>query len=417
MPILCVRLPFELPSPGAVLDYALSSDGLSVQQQGSLAWSQWPSLSPHSADLMLVLPMTALSWHRVTLPPGSLPKAWNATQAAGRLRAILDGLLEERLLDEPAAVHLALQPSPAAVAQPWVVACDRVWLKAWLDALAANRQVVRRMVPELTPMQLQEGLYVQGDTDQARLACLIDTPEAGQAVLHVEMHAGTPAVLASDPFWKERRLYAEPAAAAQAEQMLGLGVILQQRGERLLQALQSDWDLAQFELTQALGGRHLSVAQRIMTRWLREPQWRAARWSVLALVAVNLIGLNAWALHLQSSQRMQRQQLDALLRQTFAHVAVVVDAPVQMSRELERLQRSRGVGAGLSMGEMLGRFALAAPKTYRVQSIDYVGGDLKLTAAELSVDARQRLIDDLKSQQIQARWQGGQWLLRAQVLR
>lgn len=414
MATLCVRLPLDLPSPGAMLDYALSAEGQTVQQQGSLAWSQWPAMAPKSQDLTLVLPMSALAWHRVTLPPGSLPRAWTAPQASARLRAILEGVLEERLLEEPANVHLALQPSPSGVSQPWVVACDKAWLKAWVDALSQSQQALKRIVPELTPAQLQQGLYVQGDADQAKLACLLDSPDAGPAIVHAPLGSSIQTLLASDPFWKERRLLAEPAVAALAEQAIGQEVILQQRGERLLQALQSDWELAQFDMAQAIGRRHLPGVQRALMHGLRGRQWRAARWSVVALVLVNLVGLNAWALHIQNSQRLQRQQLSAMLRQTFPDVAVVIDAPLQMERELERLRRNRGVATGQSMGEMLGRFAQSAPKAYRVQSIDFLAGELKLTAAELGPEVRQRLIDDLRSQDIQARWQSGQWVLRAE---
>ena len=49
------------------------------------------------------MPAAALSWHQVTLPQGSM-------SGAVRLRSVLNGLLEDRLLDDPESLHFALEP-------------------------------------------------------------------------------------------------------------------------------------------------------------------------------------------------------------------------------------------------------------------------------------------------------------------
>ena len=51
-------------------------------------------------EVVAVVPWQCLSWHAVTLPPHSGP----------RLSAVLQGLLEEQLLDDPAQLHLAVAP-------------------------------------------------------------------------------------------------------------------------------------------------------------------------------------------------------------------------------------------------------------------------------------------------------------------
>ena len=58
------------------------------------------SLLPRGDDVVLVLPPLAVSWHAVALP----------RMPANRVRAALDGLLEDRLLDEVDQLHLALEP-------------------------------------------------------------------------------------------------------------------------------------------------------------------------------------------------------------------------------------------------------------------------------------------------------------------
>jgi general secretion pathway protein L len=48
-----------------------------------------------ASELVVMVPALALSWHRVELPPG-------LHKQKARLQAALHGLLEERLLDDPA---------------------------------------------------------------------------------------------------------------------------------------------------------------------------------------------------------------------------------------------------------------------------------------------------------------------------
>lgn len=414
MPTLCVHLPLDAPSPGVLLDYALSTDGTHVQDQGNLAWSQWAALAPNVREAVIVLPMSALSWHRLVLPPGSLPKAWTTSQASSRLRAILDGLLEERLLDEPTSMHLALQPAPVSAKPVWVVACNRSWLASWLEAFSGVGLSVKRIVPALTPEQLEGNCYALGDADDAQLTFLADASPSGASILTCAVGSSALALLGPPASRQARQLIAEPGASARAEEFLGQPAVLQQRGQRLVDALASDWDLAQFEIGATLGHRQLAGLRRVASQWLHGPQWRLARWSLLALVLVNLFGLNAWAIHLQSSWKQQSEQITVILKQTFPDVAVVVDAPVQMERSLALLQRSRGVVAGIALETLLSQFAARAPKGYQIEAIDFAAGELKLTAAELSQERRQILIRELGADRIQARWQGGQWLLQSE---
>jgi general secretion pathway protein L len=98
---------------------------------------------------------------------------------------------------------------------------------------------------------------------------------------------------------------AEPAVAGLAEQALQRPVTLQQAAQRHLQAAQSPWDLAQFDL--ASSGRSPCI-QEAVQRWaglLRAPQWRAARWGLVALVLANLVGPER--LGLDGTQRAQGQ--------------------------------------------------------------------------------------------------------------
>lgn len=161
-----ISLPAASADATVLYDYVLSTDGSAETRTASVPLSLLPQPPERQTEVVVLLPMSALSWHQVTLPKGSLARGLRADRGASRLRAILDGLLEDRLLDEPAQLHLALQPQPVAEVPVWVVACDRAWLHAHLQALAQAGLAAGRIVPEFTPEALTQTLYVVGDEQQ-----------------------------------------------------------------------------------------------------------------------------------------------------------------------------------------------------------------------------------------------------------
>ena len=106
MSILVVLLPARDRSAAASGDasaeyaYLLSADGLSVARQGRTT----ATLLPKADTVVAWLGPTDVSWHRITMPRAP----------ATKLRAALVGLVEEQLLDDEQAVHLALAPQSSA---------------------------------------------------------------------------------------------------------------------------------------------------------------------------------------------------------------------------------------------------------------------------------------------------------------
>jgi general secretion pathway protein L len=49
------------------------------------------------------------------------------------LRAVLEGLVEEQVLGDVSALHLALPAQAAGGEKTWLAACDKAWLAAWLQ--------------------------------------------------------------------------------------------------------------------------------------------------------------------------------------------------------------------------------------------------------------------------------------------
>src|SRR5215213_5768175 len=117
MALLLVTAPLPPAPAGGDYGWAVwSSDGRKLRSRGSAP----PALLPAGDELILGVPAAALSWHQVTLPQGSMT-------GGVRVRSVLNGLLEDRLLDDPEQLHFALQPDARAGVPVWVAACSRPW--------------------------------------------------------------------------------------------------------------------------------------------------------------------------------------------------------------------------------------------------------------------------------------------------
>ena len=142
MSMLVILLPArssaaEAAAAPAEWAYAFSADGVTAQSSGHAPAAQLP----RADTVVALLPPTRLSWQRPVLPKAP----------ANRLRAALGGMLEEQLLDDDDALHLALQPRPPAGQPAWVAVVSRPWLTAQLAALQAAGLTVDRAVPALAP--------------------------------------------------------------------------------------------------------------------------------------------------------------------------------------------------------------------------------------------------------------------------
>lgn len=376
MTTLIVNLPRALPTAAMLCHGVLSDDGLAVSRTVEAA----PALLPANAEVVAVVPACRLSWHRLALPRGALKSSMFQEGNAGRLRAVLDGLLEDSLLDDTSQLHFAIEPQPRADGPVWVAACDKAWLHAWLALLAQAGRPVARIVPEVAPpagdAQTISSLHVTGSADQAML---MRTGPDGVSLLPLSVAS---AALMAWP--DDAEVLAEPGAAALAEHFFNRPPRLQTAPERWLAAARSDWDLAQFDLLYTRGTRTRKHLSTLVSSLFRAPRWRAARWATLALVVVNLVGLQAWAWKEQSAQAAQRAALQNLLTSTFPDVRVVVDAPRQMARALTDLQRRNGVASSADMETMLGHFQASAPDLPTPAAIEYIANEVRLKGVALS---------------------------------
>jgi general secretion pathway protein L len=382
MSALVVVLPQQPASNATEFAYAVTNDGQHVARHGSARASALPLPTRTGSETVAVVPVDKLSWHRVDLPKGIGPRS-------PKLRAVLEGLLEDRLLDEPETLHFALQPQARAEAGAWVATCDRAWLRDALQMLEASGRPVTRIVPEFSP-QPGHALYATGEPDDAILIAV--TPDG---VTPLPLASAALALLPSLP--ADTTLVSEPGVAAIAEQVLHHTPVLQQPAERWVRAAQSDWDLAQFELSSSGGAR---TAKKLGALWgdvVASPQWRPARWGALALVVFNLVALNAWAWRERSALDTKREAMRRALTQTFPNVKVVVDAPLQMEREIAALRQATGASSGRDLESMLAALAASLPPQRAVSGIDFVNGELRVRGLNLNAEEARNVSSSMKA--------------------
>jgi general secretion pathway protein L len=399
MSSLYLLLPTQPASPQTEFDYVLTPDGRAVGRHASAPAALLPQPGGAGSEVVAIVPAAALSWHQVELPKGT-------TARSPRLRNVLEGLLEDKLLDDPDALHFALQPSAPNGGAAWVAVCDRAWLRAALQVLEGAGRPVGRVVPEFAP-EGETALFVLGEPENARLVC------AGpDGVLLLPLTATSLALLPSLP--QDTPVIAEPAVAAQAEQLLRLPTLMQP-AERRLQAGRTTWDLAQGEFASSSRTR---AFKKFSTGWgdlLRAPQWRAARWGAVVLVVAQLVGLNAWAWKERSALAAKRDGARSILAQTFPNVRVIVDAPVQMEREVATLRQAAGGTSGRDLETMLGALATVVPPGRGATALDYTGSELRIRGLAGSAAEAQPLQASLRSQGYAATVQGDQLVLRPET--
>lgn len=421
MSTLLLQLPTSNASPETAFSYVLTSDGITALEQASAMASLLPEPRGPGAEVVAVVPITALSWQRVQLPPGL---ALTLHHANNRLRAALEGLLEERLLDDPGQLHFALAPDAQTGAEVWVAVCQRNWLSGHLQALEAAGRPATRIVPAWAPGPTSSGspeLFAIGTADAPQLVITGYGPEQGVALVPLSsatLTLATGSHLRSAPaesttLEQPLSLKSEPAVAAVAEQCAGRPVSIITPASLLLEAARSDWDLAQMDL--ASSGRHRALrrAGSALEALLHAPAWRAARWGAIACIAAYLIGLNTWAWQERKAISDKQAAAQSIVTSTFPSIRVVVDAPLQMQREVAQLRQANGSTSERDLEPILAQLGAALPTGLSPTSLLYSSGELKAQGISLSAEDFTAVESRLSSLGYQVRSEDSTLILRA----
>ncbi|MCO5976927.1 type II secretion system protein GspL [Ideonella oryzae] len=349
MSLLIVQLPASprLSAPGAdtadvpsaeELDFAFSQDGIHLTRSGRAPLAELPAATQRVA----VLAPGDISWHRITLP-----------KASGlRLRQALAGLLEEALLDDEADLHLALPPQARGGETVWVAAVNRGWLRGQIARLEPSGQTLDRVVPGWRPDGVTAA-HVWGDPEHPQLAW-----RDAQGAVCVPL-TGARSLLQTVPAEDSVHWTAAPDTAAQAAELAGAPVAALSLGEWLMQAAAGEWNLRQFDLAAQRRG-HRALREKLLPLW-RSPRWRPARIGLAALLLVQLVGANVWAWQQRHALALRQQSMTALLQTTFPQVRAVIDAPVQMQKEIDLLRTTAGKPGETDLEPLLAAAEVAWP--------------------------------------------------------
>ncbi len=359
-------LPPEVDAGTREYAYAVTSDGFALVSQGRCA----ASLLPKADSVVAVLADTDVGWHRITLPkaPGA------------RLAAALVGVLEEALLEDAESTLLALEPQATAGQPTWIAAVHLPWLTRELNGLERAQVFVDRVVPAIWPDEVASGHFAEAldpDGNTGSNVTLSWSDSGGVAVMQLKGSLARKLVPRPGP--PGTRWTTTPSAAQQAEAWLGMPVNVMSGPFRLLQASRTLWNLRQFSLARKSKGLR---AARDLWRLFLAPGWRPVRVGLVSLALLQVVGLNLWAWRQQAEIKARKEALVTVLKTTFPQVRGVLDAPVQMQREVQALRTLAGKPGDTDLEPLLQAAASAWPTDRPpVDNFQFKEGRLSLAAS------------------------------------
>ncbi len=363
------------------LMYVLTEDGTTIQSTGRCA----PALLPKASSVVAVLGDNDVSWLKVAVPRAP----------ASRLRAALVGVLEERMLDEPESVHLALEPGATPGEDAWICVVNKAWLTSEIARLEQAGVIVERVVPMSWPEDTPLGHFNEVGSSKGDGAALQLTWSDVNGVSNVPLQGSLARAML--PRWTATpaRWSAHPAVAAQAERWLGSPVFVLRDEPRALQAMRSLWNLRQFDLASAHRG---TLALREAWKRFLSPAWRPVRWGLATLAVLNLVGLNLWALNQRSAAGAKSAAITQVLRDTHPQVRSIIDAPAQMLRETETLRAAAGRLGEADFEALLGIIAAAWPEgRSAAESLNFEPGRLSLASTGWTDEQVQQFRSSLRT--------------------
>ena len=413
------RVPRRLATQGvgaATTCEVISFSGTHAEPARAVAWDALATALPRGTRVVLLVAAEDVSFTTADVPPLS----------GMRLREALPNLVEEKTVGDVGALHVALgQDAEGSGSRRVLAVIDRHWLAAMqVDVVRAGHRVAA-IIPESLAVPLADGawslaavaattnasahrgahgggptgtsggtgarLFLRNAAQQA--IPLPDEPASAIATVTALVRQATGAARA-----QRLDLYATPAAQAAAKAL----------GESIATSLAVPISEAGGDPFIAwLGGRGHEGAygapmsllafdsgQDGRAEWAR---WRIAAALVLAILAVQVIGMQwRWAGLKREASALRDEQTKALMT-AFPDTRVVLDASLQMSRGLASLRASSGRSDPADFSMMMAASAriFAALPSNAMRAADYDARALKLRFAPgmaSASDERERLI-------------------------
>jgi len=352
------------------------------------------SLLPRASATVLIVAARDLLLTAAQMPPLKGP----------RLRQALPNVVEDQLIQDPQTCHIAVDPVALASGRRVLAVIDRGWFRFVLEAFANAGHRNVKAVPAMRCLPLHESVadtpnpFVAGILGDVLATAPIllggDTlrpPESATARVEIAIARGEHAALGeglaipADAVTstlnalagaQPMTLYtlrdvpgAEPRLASARPAIPGAEPLTFETLAR--NALANHFDLCQFEFA-AQPWR----LDRATMRRLKLPVALLA-----GALVVSMIGINIQWMQLARQRDAINAQMTETLLNTFPKTTVVLDAPDQMSRQLDRLRLVSGQLSPsdfLSLADALAR-ALGPIPVNGIAGLDYHDRRLEVT--------------------------------------
>ncbi len=353
-------------------DFVYSENGWEVTSSGQSPLQELP----HAAKTIGVLMPNDVAWHRVLVPKIHV----------SRLKAALFGLLEEQLLGEPHEIHLARSRFATIGHHGWIASIYLAHLNSCIATLQQAGHHLDAVVPLFEPpddldlTSKNEPDLILDQVTPTNIHVQLGSQSTWELV--VSSGEGIICLPGNAPMvqsWKDdpsTTWSAEPELVSDVGHWLGREPTPLAKVDRLVQSARYGTNLLQFDLVPRSSG------SRQMMEWLSAftgRQWRWVHMGLVAFILAQVLGLylNAW--NLNRHVNLKKTEIEALVRQTFPSIQVVLDAPVQMQKELDRLRNQQGLAGSHDFETLLDVVtSVWPPGKPWAQSIHYESGELRL---------------------------------------
>ena len=439
---VAIRLPprrVAMNAAGSVERVSVSCDviafsGTRAEPARVVAWDALASALPRGTRVVLLVAAEDVTFTSADVPPLS----------GLRLREALPNLVEDQTVGDVGGLHVALGHDDGtgdrfdekrgdgkrARGNRMLAVIDRHWLAAMqVDVLRAGHRVAA-IVPESLAVPLAEGawsLAAVGATGGSASRCWLRSG-VQQAIplsdnLPSAIATATALLRQVTGTARPRQLDLYATSASKEGAAIGAGVDARTIGEALASSLAVplhdaggdpfvEW-LARRGPEGAYGAPMSLLAFDRAEGGAQWARWRIAAALVVAIVAVQIIGMQwQWA-GLKREARALRDEQNKSLTTAFPDTRVVLDAPLQMTRNLAALRASSGRSDPADFSMMMAASAriFAGLPSNALRGTDYEARALRLRFAPglaSGPDERERLIAQALQEGYVLRWDGTQ---------
>ena len=143
------------------------------------------------------------------------------------------------------------------------------------------------------------------------------------------------------------------------------------------------------------------------------PRLQVCKLDLGDLLALQVLGLNALAWREHSALNAQQASLQHILKTTFPSVTLVIDAPLQMQREVDVLQQNSGATSSTDLEPMLAALADVLPAGQTPSQIHFANHALRVQG--IALDSNPSAVARFKAQGLSLRQDGNDtWVLQTE---